>query len=147
MIKISILYDFISAPPLDLPQVDLTGKASDYVQNNKQFRVVSGNSEVLSQHEEQGTHQERGPTLSRSRWKVILSTTEEMGNPFIYRTRGLFVLDTCDIMASTVEQQYILGNEQYQQYVTKRLQERTTPLFDKLQKRLQVASIQPSSCY
>ena len=46
--------------------------------------------------------------------------------------------DTHDIVDSkvvetvrTVEQ---LGKDQYQQFVTKRLQERTTPLFDTIQK-------------
>ena len=43
----------------------------------------------------------------------------------------------------TVEQ---LGKDQYQQFVTKRVQERTTPLFDTIQKK-QVATIQQSSRY
>ena len=69
---------------------------------------------------------------------AVCSTIEEMGNPFAEQTGDLFVLDTRDIADSevvetvrTVEQ---LGKDQYQQFVTKRLQERTTPLFDTIQK-------------
>ena len=69
---------------------------------------------------------------------AVCSTIEEMGNPFADQTGDLFVLDTRDIADSkvvetvrTVEQ---LGKDQYQRFVTKRLQERTTPLFDRIKK-------------
>ena len=69
---------------------------------------------------------------------AVCSTAEEMGNPFTDQTGVLFVLETRDIADSkvvetvrTVEQ---LGKNQYQQFVTKRLQERT-PLFDTIQKK------------
>ena len=69
---------------------------------------------------------------------AVCSTIEEMGNPFADQTGDLFVLDTRDIADSkvvetvrTVEQ---LGKDQYQRFVTKRLQERTTPLFDTIKK-------------
>jgi len=78
------------------------------------------------------------------------STTEEMGNPFADPPGDLFVLDTRDIADSkvvetdrTVEQ---LGKDRYQQFVTKRLQERTTPLFDTIQKNnLPIFSSPPAS--
>ena len=61
-----------------------------------------------------------------------------MGNPFADPAGDFFMLDTRDIADSkvfetvrTVEQP---GKDQYQQFVTKRLQERTTPLFDTIQK-------------
>ena len=69
---------------------------------------------------------------------AVCSTTEEMRKPFADQTGEMFVLDTRDIADSkvvetirTVEQ---LGKDQYQRFVTKRLQERTTPLFDTIQK-------------
>ena len=61
-----------------------------------------------------------------------------MGNPFADQTGDLFVLDTRDIADSkvvetvrTVEQ---LGKDQYQQFATKGLHVRTTPLFDTILK-------------
>lgn len=74
----------------------------------------------------------------RNQVNAVCSTIEEMGNPFTDQTGDLFVLDTRDIADSkvvetvrTVEQ---LSKDQYQQFVTKRLHERTTPLFDTIQK-------------
>ena len=74
----------------------------------------------------------------RNQVNAVCSTIEEMGNPFADQTGDLFVLDTRDIADSkidetvrTVEQ---LGKDQYQQFVTKRLQERTTQLFETIQK-------------
>ena len=73
----------------------------------------------------------------RNQVNAVCSIIEEMGNPFADQTGDLFVLDTRDIADSkvvetvrTVEQ---LGKDQYQQFVTKKLQERTTPLFDTIQ--------------
>ena len=69
---------------------------------------------------------------------AVCSIIEEMGNTFADQTGDLFVLDTRDIADSkvvetvrTVEQ---LGKDQYQQFVAKKLRERTTPLFDTIQK-------------
>ena len=66
----------------------------------------------------------------RNQVNAVCSITEEMGNPFADQTGEMFVLDTRDIADSkvvervrTVEQ---LGKDQYQQFVTKKLQERTT---------------------
>ena len=68
---------------------------------------------------------------------TFCSNIKETGNPFADRIGDLFVPDSHDIVDSkvvetvrTVEQ---LGKDQYQQFVTKRLQERTTPLFDTIQ--------------
>ena len=86
-------------------------------------------------------HHEQIKGVQNTFWKqvnAVCSTIEEMGNPFADQTGDLFVLDTRDIADSkvvetvrTVEQ---LGKDQYQQFVTKRLQERTTPLFDTIRK-------------
>lgn len=69
---------------------------------------------------------------------AFCSTIEEMGNPFADQTGDLFVLDTRDIADSkvveTVRTAEQLGKDQYQRFVTKRLQERPTPLFDTIQK-------------
>ena len=74
----------------------------------------------------------------RNQVNAVCSTIVEMANPFADQTGDLFVLDTRDIADSkvvetvrTVEQ---LGKDQYQKFVTKRLQERTTPLFDTIQR-------------
>ena len=74
----------------------------------------------------------------RNQVNVVCSTIEEMCKPFTDHTGDLFVLDTRDIADSkvvetvrTVEQ---LSKDQYQQFVTKRLHQRTTPLFDTIQK-------------
>ena len=74
----------------------------------------------------------------RNQVNVVCSTIEEMGKPFTDQTGDLFVLDTRDTADSkvvetvrTVEQ---LSKDQYQQFATKRLHQRTTPLFDTIQK-------------
>ena len=86
----------------------------------------------------------------RNQVNAVCSIIEEMGNPFADQTGDLFVLDTRDIAASkvveTVSTVGQLGKDQYQQFVTKKLQERTAPLFDTIQKK-QVATIQQSSRY
>jgi len=86
-------------------------------------------------------------------WKqvnAVCSTIEEMGNPFADQTGDLFLLDTRDIANSkvvetirTVEQ---LGKDQYQRFITKRQQERTTP-HTIYNPEKQVATIQQPSCY
>ena len=76
----------------------------------------------------------------RNQVNAVCSTIniEEMGNPFADQTGDLFVLDTRDIadpkVVETVRTVERLGKDQYQQFVTKRLQERTSPLFDTIQK-------------
>ena len=86
----------------------------------------------------------------RNQVNAVCSIIEEMGNPFADQTGDLFVLDTRDIADSkvveTVRTVGQLGKDQYQQFVTKKLQERTAPLFDTIQKK-QVATIQQSSRY
>ena len=93
-----------------------------------------GEQEDLRHHEQMKGVQ----NTFRKQVNAVCCTIEEMGNPFADQTGDLFVLDTRDIADSkvvetvrTVEQ---LGKDQYQQFVTKRLQEGTTPLFDTIQK-------------
>ena len=89
-------------------------------------------------------------TTFRNQVNAVCSTIEEMGNPFADQTGDLLVLHTRDIADSkvvetvrTVEQ---LGKDQYQQFVTKRLQEGTTPLFDTIQKsKLPLISSPPAT--
>ena len=79
-------------------------------------------------------HHEQMKGVQNTFWNqvnAVCCTIEEMGNPFADQTGDLVVLDTRDIVDSkvietvrTVEQ---LGKDQYQQFATKRLQERTTP--------------------
>ena len=93
-----------------------------------------GEQEDLRHHEQMKGVQ----NTFRNQVNAVCCTIEEMGNPFADQTGDLFVLDTRDIADSkvvetfrTVEQ---LGKDQHQQFATKRLQERTTPLFDTIQK-------------
>ena len=72
----------------------------------------------------------------RNQVNAVCSTIEEMSNPFADQTGDLFVLATRDIANSNVvETVRTVGKDQCQQFVTKRLHERTTPLFDAIQKK------------
>ena len=95
-----------------------------------------------SQHEEPGTHQGelrhhenmRGvQNTFQNQVKAVCNTIKEMDNPFTDQTRDKFVLYNRDTMDSkvveTVKTVVQLGKEQYEEFVTKRLQERKTPLF------------------
>ena len=64
--------------------------------------------------------------------RALVTVFEEMGNPFLERSQDLLVIDTMDIMdaqvAETVRRIETLGEEQYTEYVTERLEECTTPI-------------------
>ncbi len=64
--------------------------------------------------------------------RALVTVFEEMGNPFLERSQDLLVIDTKDIMnaqvAETVRRIKTLGEEQYTEYVTERLEECTTPI-------------------
>ena len=86
-------------------------------------------------------HHEQIKGVQNTFWNqvnAVCSTIEEMGNPFEDQTGDLFALDTRDIadfkVVETVRTVEQLGNDPYQQFATKRLQERTTPLFDTIPK-------------
>ena len=86
-------------------------------------------------------HHEQMKGVQNTFWNqvnLVCSTIKEMGNSFTDQTGDLFVLDTRDIADSkvvetvrTIEQ---LSKDQYEQFATKRLHERTTSLFDTIQK-------------
>lgn len=112
-----------------------------------EFELCQELARDVSQHEDQGTREDdfrhheqmRGVQKTfQSQVMAVCSTIEELGNPFTDQTVDLFVLDTRDVMDTkvieTVRAVGQLGKEQYQQFVAKRLQERTTPLFDTIQK-------------
>ena len=64
--------------------------------------------------------------------KALVTVFEEMRNPFLERSQDLLVIDTKDIMdaqvAESVRRIETLGEEQYTEYVTERLEECTTPI-------------------
>ena len=100
--------------------------------------AIQEEQEDLHHHEQMKGVQNTFRNQVNAVCRVCSSTIEEMGNPFADQTGDLFVLDTRDIADSkvveTVRTVRQLGKDQYQQFVTKRLQERTTPLFDTIQK-------------
>ena len=96
--------------------------------------AIQGEQEDLCHHEQMIGVQ----NTFRNQVNAVCSTIEEMGNPFADQTGDLFLLDTGDIadpkVVETVRTVEQLGKDQYQQFVSKRLRERTTPLFDTIQK-------------
>ncbi len=70
--------------------------------------------------------------------RALVTVFEEMGNPFLERSQDLLVIDTKDIMdaqvAETVRRIETLGEEQYTEYVTERLEECTTPITQTIHK-------------
>ena len=62
----------------------------------------------------------------------------EMRNPFLEQSEDLLVLDTRDIMdssvADTVRTVEEIGKQEYQQFVTERFEKRTTSLFDPIKR-------------
>ena len=111
------------------------------VKNNQRSQVVPGIDIAKQEEQEDLCHREQMKGVQntcQNQVDAVCSTIEETGNPFADQTGDLFVLDTRAIADSkvvetvrTVEQ---LGKDQYQQLVTERLQERTTPLYDTIQK-------------
>ena len=109
----------------------------------KEFELSQELVRNIARQEEQEDvrHHEQIKEVQNIFWNqvnAVCSTIEEMGNPFEDQTGDLFALGTRDMADSkivetvrTVEQ---LGNDQCQQFATKRLQERTTPLFDTIPK-------------
>ena len=64
--------------------------------------------------------------------RALVTVLEEMGNPFLERSQDLLVIDTRDIMdtqvTETVRRIEALGEEQYTEFVTERLEECTAPV-------------------
>ena len=109
---------------------------NDFALSQELVRNIAkqGEQEELRHHEQMKGVQNTFP----NRVNAVCCTIEEMGDPFADQTGDLFVLDTRDIADSkvveTVRAVEQLGKDQYQQFATKRLQERTMPLFDTIQK-------------
>lgn len=64
--------------------------------------------------------------------KTLVTVLEEMGNPFLEQSQDLLVIDTRDIVdtqvAETVRRTKTLGEEQYTEFVTERLEQCITPV-------------------
>lgn len=70
--------------------------------------------------------------------KALCTTIEEMGNPFLEESEDLLVLDTRDIIdssvAETVKRVEEIGKSQFEAFVTERLEKRTVSLFDPIKR-------------
>lgn len=66
--------------------------------------------------------------------KALCAIIEDMGNPVLKESEDLLVLDTRDIMDSSVAEAVRkideIGKTQFEAFVTERLQQRTVSLFD-----------------
>jgi hypothetical protein len=71
--------------------------------------------------------------------KALVTTIEEMGNPFLDESADLLVLDSKVIVNATVVETVrkieSIGNKQYSEYVEQRLVKATTPISDTLSKQ------------
>lgn len=69
---------------------------------------------------------------------ALCSTIEEMGNPFLEQSEDLLVLDTRDIMDSSVSETVRsiekMGLQQYKSFVSERLDKRTTSLYEPIKR-------------
>ncbi|KAK3740395.1 hypothetical protein QZH41_000916 [Actinostola sp. cb2023] len=101
----------------------------------QEFENVTSSDTSLKHHE-----QEYGPQASfKADLQSVVSTFEELGNPFMEESEDLMALDTKDIMSSavvqTVKNVVKIGQEQYDSYVRNRLQiERSKPITDTIKK-------------
>ena len=74
---------------------------------------------------------------------------EDMGNPFMEESEGHLVLDSRDVadpaIVQTVRDIENTGQDQYDKYMTERVIERTTPVFDPISKnQMPLFSLPPS---
>ena len=99
-------------------------------------------SQEMSKHEEEPDfrHHEEAKGVQHAFVKEVKSlraTIEEMGNPFMESSKDLLVLDTHDIVDSSVTGtiKNIVKNSkrQYEEFVTKHLVKRNKSLFDPVQ--------------
>ncbi|XP_041473700.1 uncharacterized protein LOC121422610 [Lytechinus variegatus] len=103
--------------------------------------------EVQTEREHRGAsnrrhrHHDQTPGVQVSFMKEVRALTkvfQEMGNPFLEETQDLMVLDTGDIMETTVTETVrkveSLGEEQYAKFVEERLELCTRPVTEPLKK-------------
>ena len=106
---------------------------------------------ITKEFEEQATNQKHGLSDSRhheqqpgvqtaflKEVKALVTVLEEMGNPFLEQSQDLLVIETRDIVdtqvADAVRRIITLGEEQYTEFVTQRLERCTTPITHPLPK-------------
>ena len=110
----------------------------DFELSQELIRNIPKQEEQEEQEEQEDLHHhEQIKGVQNTFWKqvnAVCNTIEEMGNPFADQTGDLFVLDTRDIADSKVVETVRTVEQLGKEFVTKRLQERTTPLFDTIQK-------------
>lgn len=86
-------------------------------------------------HHEQGKSAQK---LFKSEVRNLVQAIEQLGNPFLDRSKDLITLDTKTVadksVAITVKYIEKAGKEQYQEFVKTRLQDRTVSVFDPIHK-------------
>ncbi|KAJ8380702.1 hypothetical protein SKAU_G00014800 [Synaphobranchus kaupii] len=94
-----------------------------------------------SSPQSENRHHEQKPAVQEAFMMNVRSLTaviEEMGNPFLEESQDLLVLDSKDIMSSsvadTVRKVESLGAQQYKTFVEERLEQQTKPVTDTLPK-------------
>ncbi|PIK38150.1 hypothetical protein BSL78_25015 [Apostichopus japonicus] len=94
------------------------------------------NSNQESHHHEQTKSSQ--VTFAKQVQSMVQVMHEEMGNPFLEETNDLLKLDTKDIVdqavAVAVCQAEKIGQQQYDDFVTERLQDQSTPISQPIRK-------------
>ena len=80
---------------------------------------------------------------------VLVQVLEDMGNPFMEESEDLLVLDSRDVadpaIVQTVSEIEKTGQDQYDKYMTERVIERNTPVFDPISKNQMPFFSRPTS--
>ena len=80
---------------------------------------------------------------------ALVQVLQDMGNPLLEESEDLLVLDSRDVadpaIVQTVREIEKTGQDQYEKYMTERVIERTTPVFDPISKNQMPLFSQPTS--
>ncbi|VDI11065.1 Hypothetical predicted protein [Mytilus galloprovincialis] len=99
-------------------------------QHRKRIKKDQSKGPDLRHHEQVKSRQD---TFARQ-VKAFCSVLEEMGNPFMEQSDDLLILDTRDIVdprvAETVRKVEEIGKEQFNKFVTERLQSNTKSIYE-----------------
>ena len=103
-----------------------------------EFEMSAGSeqrTDADSRHHEENRHTQKSFAEDV---KALVSTIEDMGNPFLESTSDLLVLDTRDIVdpavTTTLNEIEEIGRQQYEVYVTERLSNRTKAITEPIKR-------------
>ena len=95
-------------------------------------------SRIITDKDQRGGHLHLHHDQQPSVLKSLIAVFEEMGNPFLEKSQDLLVLDTRDIMdtsvVETVQRVETIGEEQYKNYVEERLEKCEMPITEMITK-------------